>query len=444
MSLAYAYPTAGVSFVSFMFTLYIFKFSTDVLLIAPAIMGTIYAVARIWDGISDPLAGYFSDRTKTKYGRRRPWLFASALPMAIVPVLVWSPPMFLDHTGLIVWMTVGVLAYETMLTIFYVPHYALGAELSMDHHERTKVFAFRQVAWSIGFFACIGAVYLLGVAEDKRSMAFMLSLVGGTVAALLIFGGALQLREDDTHVGRGSANPYKAFADVIRNRHARMLLIVFLIESLGTATLGIMAPYYMEYVIKAESGYTLLLLFHFIPTLMIIPVGVVLSKHFGKKNLWAVSMVFSAVSYAAMGFAGAGDLNFVLFCVMGTGIATGIGSVVGPSVQADVIDYDEVLTGERKEGAYFAVWNFIRKTASSITAFIAGFAMQFSGFVPNVEQTEWTQLVIVLLYAGLPAASMIIGVALFQFGFGLDEEEHERIRSELDARAAVVGDTPAE
>ena len=138
-------------------------------------MGIIYGLARIWDAVSDPMAGYLSDRTQTRLWRRRPWLLASVLPIAVVPVMAWSPPSSIDGVALLAWMTVGILAYETALTIFFVPHAALGAELSMDHHERTRVFAFRQVAWSLGFLACVGAVHLLTTAEDKRTMAFVLS-----------------------------------------------------------------------------------------------------------------------------------------------------------------------------------------------------------------------------------------------------------------------------
>lgn len=432
--LAYGVPTAGASFIMFLLTLYIFKFATDVLLIAPAAMGLIFAAARIWDAISDPLVGYLSDRTQTRYGRRRPWLFAAVIPFALVPVMVWSPPAFLDGLWLIVWMTVGILAYETVLTIFYVPHLALGGELSMDHHERTRVFAFRQVAWSLGFFACVGAVYLLTTADDKRSMAFLLSGAGGLAAAGLILFGALRLREHASHMGRGGSSPFSAFADVMRNPPARMLIFVFLIESLGLATLGIMAPYFMQYVIKAESAYSLMLLFHFVPSLLMVPMGVVLARRYGKKRVWGVAMLISGISFGASIFAGEGDVAWVMFWVMGTGIGTGLAAVVGPSLQADVIDYDEYRTGERKEGAYFALWNFVRKAAAGITGAMAGLALQLSGFKPNMEQSEGTLLAIRFLYAGVPAIAMILGAALFFTRFRFDTADHQRIRAELDER----------
>jgi GPH family glycoside/pentoside/hexuronide:cation symporter len=356
------------------------------------------------------------------------------IPFALVPVMVWSPPASLDGVWLLVWMTVGILLYETVLTIFFVPQLALGGELSMDQHERTRVFAFRQVAWSLGFFACVGAVYLLTTAEDKREMAFWVSGLGGLGAAALILFGALRLREHASHMGRGSSSPFRALGDIMRNPPARMLLLVFLIESLGIATLGIIAPYFMQYVVKAESAYSMMLLFHFVPSLLMIPFGVILARRFGKKSVWGASMVIAGVSYGANYWAGEGDVAWVMFWVTGTGIAVGISAVVGPSLQADVIDYDEYRTGERKEGAYFALWNFIRKAANGITGALTGLALQFSGFVPNGEQSPDTLQWISFLYAGIPGLAMLLGAWLFFAYFRFDAAHHRRIRAELDAR----------
>ncbi|MCX7864665.1 MAG: MFS transporter, partial [Novosphingobium sp.] len=393
--------------------------------------------ARLWDALSDPLVGYLSDRTQSRLGRRRPWLLASAPLILLVPLMLWNPPAMLDGLGLIVWMAIALLLYETVLTIFLIPHLALGGELSMDQHERTRVFAFRQVPWSLGFFACVAAVHLLTTAQDKREMALWVSGAGGLAAALLIGWGASRLREHASHMGRGAASPLKAFGDIMRNPPARMLLLIFLIESLGMATLGIIAPYFMQYVVKAESAYSLMLLFHFVPSLLVIPLGVMLARRFGKKVVWGASMILAGLSYGANFWAGEGDLVWVLFWVTGTGIAVGIGSVVGPSLQADLVDYDEYRTGERKEGAYFALWNFVRKAANGITGALAGLALQLSGFVPNAEQSEATLGAISFLYAGVPGIAMLIGAAMFFTLFRFNAKDHRRIRDELNRRPAT-------
>jgi GPH family glycoside/pentoside/hexuronide:cation symporter len=115
------------------------------------------------------------------------------------------------------------------------------------------------------------------------------------------------------------------------------------------------------------------------------------------------------------------------------GLAAGCGGTVGPSVQGDVIDYDEYLTGERKEGSYFAAWNFVFKSATGVMLLLTGFVLQFSGFVPNQEQTMTTQIAMVSLYGAFPLVCYLIGAALFS-RFTLDESAHAEIRAELDSR----------
>ena len=116
------------------------------------------------------------------------------------------------------------------------------------------------------------------------------------------------------------------------------------------------------------------------------------------------------------------------------GIGGGCGAVVGPSIQADVIDYDEYMTGERKEGSYFAIWNFVRKSATGFTAMFAGFALELAGFVPNAEQTEAARYAIRSLMGLFPGACFLIGT-LLMLRFRLNQAEHETIRATLDARA---------
>ncbi len=116
------------------------------------------------------------------------------------------------------------------------------------------------------------------------------------------------------------------------------------------------------------------------------------------------------------------------------GLSAGCGGTVGPSVQSDVIDYDEYMTGERKEGAYFAAWNFVYKSATAVMLILTGFVLQAVGFVPNQEQTMQVQIALVALYGAFPLVCYLVGAYLFS-RFELDETEHARIRKVLDERA---------
>lgn len=136
------------------------------------------------------------------------------------------------------------------------------------------------------------------------------------------------------------------------------------------------------------------------------------------------------------------DMNFKILymgvAAVFAGLAAGCGGTVSPSIQGDVIDYDEMVTGERKEGSYFAAWNFVYKSAIGVMMLLTGFVLQLSGFVPNQEQTMTVQVSIITLYSLFPLVCYLIGAYLFT-RFTLDEKAYVEIRQTLDDRASNAG-----
>jgi GPH family glycoside/pentoside/hexuronide:cation symporter len=431
--LTYVAPTVGVGFMFLLVNLYLMKFATDVLLIAPGAMGLIFGVSRIWDAISDPVAGYLSDRTGTRMGRRRPWLLGSILPITLVFVLVWSPPVSLTGTAMVAWMAVMVFGFYTAMTIFIVPHTSLGAELTDSYHDRTRIFGIRHVSWTLGSVLALVGMGILITTDTPRPTALQLAIVAAVVTASLILYPALRLKERSEYQGRGGTNPYASFRDVLTNPHARLLLIVFLIENLGAATIGILTPYIAQYIVGTPENTVWYILSYMVASVIFVPIWLPLSRRFGKKRLWIFSMLLTGFAFGGMFFLETGSVRLIYTLAFLAGTAASCGGMVGPSIQADVIDYDEHETGQRKEGAYFAAWNFVFKSASGLTLMLTGWVLQFSGFVPNVEQTETARFWMLALYSLFPLVCYVIGTALFT-RFSLDEAEHRRIRAALDAR----------
>lgn len=325
------------------------------------------------------------------------------------------------------------MVYETTSTAFFVPHGALGVELSPNYHERTRLYGYSHMIGIFGVAAGLLSLYLINAAEDKRTFAFFLSLIAAMSIAILVLWTTWLLPERLDYQGRGTANPFKSFVDVFRNRHARLLLIVYGIETFGGATLGILAAYSAEYVVKMDSLVIILVAYQ-TPQFLFAPLWIRLSRIFGKRNLWIGATILSAFSFGSLIFAGEGDDLFVYVVVFLAGLGSGAGAVLPPAIQADIVDYDEYLTHERKEGSYLAVWNLVRKIAGSLTAFIVGISLQLAGFEPNVEQTEITKVTIQALLALMPAACYVIG-ALLLLRFSFNEKEHGEIRKELESRS---------
>ena len=438
-------PGLGAGYMYLMLALYVMKFATDVLLIAPAIMGLIFSASRIWDAVSDPIVGYLSDRTRIRYGRRRSWILGSTVPIGAAFIMVFAPPQGLTGAGLVIWMAVAIIGFYSAMTVFFVPHLSLGAELSNNYHERSRLFGVRHGFYTFGSILSLISFYLLISAEQEsrevvRAAALDLAFIASAVMVVLILLSVGQLKERPDYQGRVNENPFHAFRDVWRNPHARLLIVVTFIEHVGSAAIGALTLYVAQYVIGAPLWAPVMILCYMVPSSLSVPMWIPLSRRFGKVKLWMFSMILTGVSFGSMfalPFLDGVTFKIVYICVaaMFAGLAAGCGGTLSPSIQGDVIDYDEMVTGERKEGSYFAAWNFVYKGATGVMLLLTGFVLQLSGFVPNQEQTMTVQVSMVTLYGMFPLVCYAIGAFMFR-RFKLDETEHAKIRAALDARAS--------
>ncbi len=432
--LTYGAPKIAFGSMNALFIAYLMKFATDVLYIAPATMGVILAASRIWDAFSDPLVGHWSDRTESKIGRRRIWLYASAIPCGIGLIMVWSPPHDLDGLALALWVALSLIIWETATTAFFIPHGALGLEMATSYHERTRLFGYVQMITAVGMILGMGSLQLMNAAEDKRLLATQVSLAAAVLIALSIILATRFLPERPQIKPVRDYRLFRSLMDVFKNPHARILLIVFGFETLGSATVGILVPYLSEYVLDISQYMVMLLVAYSLPQFALAPLWVYLSNRFGKRNVWLVATVGATCTYVAFYWASG---NGVYLWVLGVllGVFVGCGAVIAPSMQADIIDWDEYQTGQRKEGAYYAVWNLVRKGAGSLTALIVGLGLQLTDFVPNAEQSEATKLVIHRMFAFLPGVCFALGT-LVLWRYRLNETRVDDIQSGLLAKAS--------
>jgi len=440
MLLAYASPMLAVNFSLVLFMSYINKYAIDELLVPPVAMGILFGIGRLWDAVTDPLAGVWSDRTNHRWGRRRPWLAASAIPIALFGVMVWVPPATLGTTALIAWMAVAILGFNSAMTIFLTPHQALGAELTLDHHAVSRIFAVRQAA---GYFAMVGSLvfampYLM-TASDPIGSATKIAVVSGIAVVVLIAISVAVLREPAENRRRGGKNASGVARDVWKNRYARRLFIMIFIEHAGSGASMVLAPFLMQYVVGLPGKIGHVFVFYVGSSLLSLGFWLWLSRRIGKKRAWLVGLVTGMLGYFALFFVGEGDLRWMQMVVTLTGAASACGTVLGSSILADVIDADELATGERKEGAYYSAYTFLFKSSSGVMAMVTGLALAWVGYEANApHQTQATQLAIRSLNGLVPLASFAIG-AFILAGFELTEETHTSIRAQLDEKRAQGG-----
>jgi GPH family glycoside/pentoside/hexuronide:cation symporter len=431
--LLFAAPALGQGFM-FLFTgMYLLKFSTDVLGIAPATMGVIFLLSRVWDAVSDPIAGFLSDRTRSRLGRRRPWLIAGAVPVGLVFYMMWAPPAGLaSGAQLSIWMGAAVILFYTGMTVFNMPHDALAAELSDDYADRNRIFGIRRAFFGVGSVAVFAAIWWLSSSETPRSDARVFAAIAAVVTAVSMLATGIGIRERAEYQGRGPERPFRAFAQVMHNPHARLLLFVFFLQQIGVGAVTFIGAYYAEYVLGDAQLFAPMMGSLFLVSLLSIPAWIALGQRYDKKVLLMTSMCVVGGALFSIGFIQEGHVVAVIAIASIAGAAVGGLDVIFPSLQADVIDYDEMQTGERKEGVYFAAWHFAAKTALGISGMLAGAALAATGYSPGGEQPESVKLALRVLMSGIPLVTYGAGTLVFR-RFALTRAAHQEIRRAIDA-----------
>lgn len=431
--LAYGLPAGMLSSTFFLIQFYILNFGTDVLALAPALMGGLLGVSRVWDAISDPLMGSLSDRTRSRFGRRRPWMLLSTPLYALSFFLLWSPPESISGAPLQAWILVMLLLCTTAFTGWMIPHLALGVEISDDYHARNWIFGVRSFSWGIGGLTAFLFIQFISTAEEPRAAGAELALLLLLPLLLVLAVPPVFLRERPLRAKARPSAPFRSMVDIFRNPRARRLISVWGLDQVGFALAGVTGPYFMIYILERPDLIGFVPLAFFLPANLTMPLWVRAARRFGKKDTWLVAMFLSALGFGAVAFVGPNDVAFDMAMLVIAGLGSGSSTVLGPSILADVTDVDELATGERKEGAYAAAWMFVIKVANALVAFVVGVSLELSGFVAGSPLTPVADTTLRILAAWLPALCFIAGALLFR-GFSLDAEEHARIQSALRAR----------
>src|SRR5262245_30508050 len=409
---SYALPGFGVNFLYTLVLVTYLKFATDVLGAAPSVVGLIFGAAKVFDAFADLTAGYLSDRTRSRFGRRGSWMLAASVPLALFTALAWAPPTALSGVALTAWIAVTILGFHASYTAFEVPNLALGAELTQERVDRTRVFAWRQAMRTLSLFAA----FLVGypIVLTGRGGAASLALVTGlaTAAAIVFFTLRLPAERSD-YQARGGHSLWRSFSDVWGNPHARLLLIVYFIESIGVGGLAVLVPFVTEYVMERADLGPAMLGIYTTANLLGIPLWLRLGRTYEKRRLWLAAMLAGGVGFGLLLFLGPNAWPLMVASGLIAGAANACSVTLGQALKADLVDVDEHRTGQRKEGAYFAAWSFVSKLASGIMILLVGVVLEVAGYVPNSAQAPEVRLALVLLIGGMPVLGYGVGSILF-------------------------------
>lgn len=411
---AYALPAVGIAAPTFFVQFYFLAFATDVLLLSPAVIGVLLGLGRVWDAVTDPWMGYASDRTQTRLGRRRPWLFVAAPCGALAFVALWNPPPALTPASVVAWSAVALFAFTAATTAWSVPHQAWGAELAEDSRGRMALFGALFVASVTGAAISFGGMQYVATASDPGGAAAYLAVGVGLVTVPLLWLPPLVLREGGRRRVVERAGPWRVASEVGANRDARGLCLIWFFAQMGAAAQGIVAPYMASYVLRRPEMTGVLPALYITPMVVSVPFWVWLARRVGPRSAWFASVVGAGLSYLFL-FPLSGDDVFQTSFFLGlAGFLSGCTGPVGPTLFAGLVDREAERTGIRREGAYFGAKEFTEKTSAAAAALCVGIALEVSGFEPNVEQSDTARAAIRGCVSVLPGGALLVAAWLLR------------------------------
>lgn len=425
--------------------LYLLNFYTGSVGLSPQLAGLALGLGVLWDAVSDPVMGVLLDRTRTRLGRFVPYLALGAPLTAAAAYLLFRPPAEFGAGGLFAWLLGGFLLVNTGLTLLGVPHVALASALTRQRDERTTLYAWRLAFGALGLLGVVFLPLALGAAEAQSeaqegaviartvSLAAVATLVATLVTILAVRRAPQAETEVEVFSWRGVL---KGFADTLRNPYFRPLLVSFLVIEVARAFNGATALFYYEYRLDLDFEVVLREVLGVFFALMLLGVGLWtwLSRRLGKKwPAFAGVVTLGAAGSVAYPLFPPGETTGPIFMAVLGGFLVGA-VVLYDSLVADTVDYDELQSGQRREGMYFGFWRMSTKVARALSLGMAGLVLGAIGFEEGAEtQSEGTRWGLALLFGpGVGFFFMLAGV-IFAF-MPLTRARHAEIQRQLEER----------
>ncbi|MGD8417327.1 MAG: MFS transporter [Pseudomonadales bacterium] len=430
VKLAYGAPSFAGAGMAIPIAIHLTIFYSDVILVPLGLIALVKAVARALDAITDPVMGWLTDSTRSRWGRRRPWILFGAPAAALSFYLMFTPPEALSGANAAAWFATTYVCYYLFHTVYVIPHYGLGAELTLDYNDRSMLFGIREAFVVLGTLVAAVAppIFIQYMGGPRAGYSGLAALLGVLLVGLYV-NLVAQVKERPDFIARPPNPLVPGLRRVFRNRAFRILLAVYLTGAITGAIPGLMMPYFTKYVLMPDNPDAWLAIFlavYFGAGFLCLPLWIWLARRFEKKPVWLASFVPGVTGSLGLFLMGPGDL-WPTFCVLAwAGSAFGAGLFLGPAMQADVIDYDELYTGKRREAQYGALWSIMSKFVVIPSMSIPLAILATVGYMPNVPQTETVQFTIRAIFGLGPASAAAIAFCVGTL-YPISRKVHEQI-----------------
>jgi Na+/melibiose symporter-like transporter len=401
-------------------------------------VGLILMVGRISDVITDPLIGYLSDRTRSRFGKRKPWIAVGTMLMMGSAYMLFNPV----AEAVTNWYLFG---YAVLLwlgwTMVNIPYYAWGAELSDDYNERTRITGWRQ---AFGFLGNVSVLFIPVAAGHITGYGSLpsegLTIIGGmALVGLPLFVGITLWRvpEPDRY-GTAHAPVLKHLKYVAKNGSFWLLFFAFMLMSLGTGWGSATFMLFATYVVGAESQTQAILLGYYGANIIALPLWVALASRIGKKETWIIGGFMFVIVTPCFLLLASGDLAWFFLILALYGIAGGNFNAISMSMKADVIEIAARRSGENVSGAYIAIWSLGQKLVIALALGTALPLLGALGFEPNMAHTEQQLRTLAYVYVFPPWLFYAAAVVIL-WRYPISQARLDRIRMALQRREQRIG-----
>ncbi len=424
-------------------------FLTDILLIDPRLAGIIFLISKGWDAISDPIMGTISDRTRTRWGRRRPYFLIGSGLVFLSFTMMWYPVAFEAEMARFAYVLAAYLFFSTAYTIVMIPYFALPSELTTDYHERTALSTVRMFFSSASsLFCAVVPLEIVKLFPDQRSGYVVMAITFGLIFSLPLLSVFFFTRERPEF--QTESEPFrfkKQFIEPFKTPTFVNFLLMYLFTMATMDIIMSIMMYFMTYYIGRESEANFVLGALLIMQMVALLIFSFMSGRIGKKNAYALAAVWWLMIMLFSFLLKPGQHPAFIYIFAGlVGLGSGGMAVMVYSMMPDVPDVDELYSGKRQEGVYSGLMTFCRKLSSALGIFLVSQVIAGAGFIKPIEktvdgvvilikqpQTEQFIHILRLFFAIIPVIALILCIGL-AIRYRLTPSVHNRMNALLTAR----------
>lgn len=433
---------------------------TDVVGLEPALAGSVFMIGRIWDGFSDPMMGFITDRTRTRWGRRRPYFAIAAIPMALVFYFMFFPMALGGQLQKMLVYTALYVLFMTFITVYGVPYLTMMTEMTDDYSQRTSLANFRMFfSLVFGLFAVVvpemiaksfvpkdlklavkegtvSAEALIPHLQEGYSLAGLIISLMLLVFPFILFATTKERYKDVKKPAR--LEIFSELSQMVKNKPFLLLLVIYVGCFAAINVIEGFVLYYIKYWIQDNSVFEILMVTVVLVSVVSLPLWTYMTKKIGKRNTTLLALSFWAITQLGWMLIGKGTPPIIIYLTGAiVGLGYGAAHTMPWAIFPDVMDLDELETGKRREGIYAGLMMLTMKTGNALAMFLIGLSLTAVGYIANQPQVGMALQAMRGIMTFGPWV-FIVPAAVAAFFFPITPEKYREIWSQLQAKRSTT------